>query len=122
MKITSVNNDLIKEVTKLQQRKYRDESGLFLLEGDKSIEEAIEYGIKIKHLFIKEGYDKFNNIDCKIEVSETVLTKISTTTTPPKTVAVGLQQKNNWNDSNTIIIPIAFIRRQTTISDHKFSL
>ena len=50
-KITSVNNDTVKEAVKLQQRKYRDASGLFLLEGEKCIEEAIEYGIKIEHLF-----------------------------------------------------------------------
>ena len=37
MKITSVNNDLVKEAAKLQQIKYRDESGKFLLEGEKCI-------------------------------------------------------------------------------------
>ena len=45
MKITSVNNELIKETAKLQQRKYRDESGLFLLEGEKCISEALQSGI-----------------------------------------------------------------------------
>ena len=40
MKITSVNNDIVKNISKLQQRKYRDESGLFLLEGEKAVEEA----------------------------------------------------------------------------------
>ena len=38
MKITSVNNELIKETAKLLQRKYRDEKGLFLLEGEKCIQ------------------------------------------------------------------------------------
>ena len=51
MKITSVNNELVKETYKLQQKKYRDESGLFLLEGDKCIEEAIHSGIKLKNIF-----------------------------------------------------------------------
>ena len=41
MKITSVNNELVKETAKLLQRKYRKEN--FLLEGIKCIEEAIEY-------------------------------------------------------------------------------
>ena len=96
MKITSVNNDLIKETAKLQQRKYRDESGLFLLEGDKCIQEAIESGIEIEHLFVLEGYDVFNTID-KIETTEAVLSKISTTTSAPKTVAVGKQIKQEWS-------------------------
>ena len=40
MKITSLNNDLIKETAKLLQKKYRDESGLFLIEGEKGVKEA----------------------------------------------------------------------------------
>ena len=40
MKITSVNNELVKETAKLLQRKYRKTH--FLLEGIKCIEEAIE--------------------------------------------------------------------------------
>ena len=96
MKITSVNNELVKEITKLQQRKYRDESGLFLLEGEKCIEEAIEYGIEIKHLLVIEGYDKFQKIE-RIETIEAVLSKISTTVSAPKCVAVGKQKQEKWN-------------------------
>ena len=97
MKITSVNNDLVKETAKLQQRKYRDESGLFLLEGDKCIEEAIESGIKIEHLFVLEGYDAFEGIE-KIETTEAVLSKISTTSSAPKAVAVGVQKEQKWSN------------------------
>ena len=97
-KITSVNNDTVKEAVKLQQRKYRDESGLFLLEGEKCIEEAIEYGIKIEHLFVLEEYDKFSEQN-PTEVTEAVLSKISTTTSAPKCVAVGHMIKREWNKS-----------------------
>ena len=41
MKITSVNNDLVKETAKLLKTKYRDESGLFLIEGEKGVSEAL---------------------------------------------------------------------------------
>ena len=85
MKITSVNNDLVKEVAKLQQRKFRDESGLFLLEGDKCIEEAIRSGIEFEHLFVIENYEKFIDIE-RIETSEPVLAKISTTASSPKAI------------------------------------
>ena len=95
MKITSVNNDLVKETAKLLQRKYRDESGLFLLEGEKCIEEAINSGVEIINLFTEEGYTKFNNIDT-IETTEAVLSKISSTTTPPKCVAVAKQVNIEW--------------------------
>ena len=41
MKITSVNNDLVKETTKLLRGKYREESKLFLIEGEKGVQEAL---------------------------------------------------------------------------------
>lgn len=96
MKITSVNNDLVKEAAKLQQRKYREESGMFLLEGEKCVREAIEYGMTIEHLFILEGEDSFSFKDA-IETNEAVLSKISTTTSSPKVVGVARQLKREWN-------------------------
>lgn len=96
MKITSVNNDLIKETAKLLQRKYRDESGLFLLEGEKCIEEAISSGIEIQNIFVTEGYEKFAD-SSRIETTEAILSKISSTASAPKCVAVGKQMKRSWN-------------------------
>ena len=55
MEITSVNNDLVKECAKLQGKKFRDESGLFLLEGFKAIEEWHALGLKFEHLFVQKG-------------------------------------------------------------------
>ena len=109
MKITSVNNELVKEITKLQQRKYRDESGLFLLEGEKCIEEAIEYGIEIEHLLVIEGYDKFLTHD-RIETTEAVLSKISTTVSAPKCVAVGKQKKEKWNNDYKKVVLLEDIK------------
>lgn len=96
MKITSVNNDLIKETAKLLQRKYRDESGLFLLEGEKCIEEAITSGVELERIFVLEGYNKFD-LESTIETTEPVLAKISDTKSAPKCVAVGKQVKHNWD-------------------------
>ena len=103
MKITSVNNDLVKEAAKLQQKKFRDESELFLLEGDKCIEEAIESGIELKTVFVLEGYNKFNNIE-RIETTEAVLNKISTTTSSPKAIAIGKKIKRTWNNTYKNVI------------------
>ncbi len=109
MKITSVNNDLIKNTTKLQQRKYRDEEGLFLLEGAKCIDEAIKSGIELKYLFVEEGLDLFSEYE-RIEVTTSILAKISTTTTPPKTVAVGKQIRSTWNKNFKRIILLEDIK------------
>ena len=63
MEITSVNNDLVKETVKLQQKKYRTEK--FLLEGFKAIEEAFKANIKIDYAFVlaekAEQYSFLNN-------------------------------------------------------------
>ena len=53
MKITSVNNDLVKETAKLLKGKFREESGLFLIEGEKGVKEALEAGLDIKNIFVK---------------------------------------------------------------------
>ena len=51
--ITSVNNDLVKQTVKLQQKKYRDKENKFLLEGMKCIEEAYQAGVDIEYVFVK---------------------------------------------------------------------
>ena len=104
MKITSVNNEIVKEAAKLQQKKFRDESGLFLLEGDKCIEEAINAGVQIEKLFVIENYDKFNISD-RIETTDAVLSKLSSTATPPKSVAIGKKIKSEWKETfNNVVL------------------
>lgn len=95
MEITSVNNDLVKEVVKLQQKKYRDETKKFLLEGYKAIEEAISSKIKLDKIFILKGTKHTFNTENVIYVSEQVLKKISTTNSAPEVVAIGHQRQYN---------------------------
>ena len=90
MKITSVNNDLVKETAKLLKGKYRDESGLFLIEGEKGVIEAIEAGINIKHIFTLELAKDYPE-EITIETTEAVLSKISDAKTAPKVIAVAQQ-------------------------------
>ncbi len=97
--ISSVNNELIKETAKLQQKKYRDTTGRFLLEGLKAIEEAFESEIEIEKIFVtKEKASHYAFLDENIVyVTEQVLKKISTTDSVPDAVAVGLQKKYDIN-------------------------
>ena len=107
MKITSVYNDIIKETSKLLQRKYRDERKLFLLEGEKCIKEAIDSGLEIVHIFELEGNKNFPE---SIEVTEAVMTKISSTTTPPKSVAIAKKIKRIWQESYKKVILLEDIK------------
>lgn len=93
--ITSVNNELIKQVVKLQQKKHRDEVQKFILEGFKPIEEAFNANLDIEQVFVlKEKAAKYAFIKDKIILTtEPVLKKISTTESAPEAVAVAKQKK-----------------------------
>ena len=108
MKITSVNNELVKETAKLLQRKYRKEN--FLLEGIKCIEEAIEYGLEIEHLFVLEGSAEFSDFENRIETTEAVLSKISSTDSAPKAVAVAKKPAKKWSDNYKKVVLLEDIK------------
>lgn len=94
MEITSTNNDLVKKTAKIQQKKYRDITGKFLLEGFKAIEEAYRIGLDIEKIFVlKEKVQRYEFAKDKlIETNEAVLKKISTTDTAPEAVAVACRK------------------------------
>lgn len=108
MKITSVNNELIKETAKLLQKKYR--KGLFLLEGEKCIEEAVNSGVEIVNLFVIEGFSAFRQFSNRIETTAAVLSKISSTDTPPKAVAVAKKIERKWSDKYRKVILLENIK------------
>lgn len=94
MEITSTNNELVKETVKLQQKKFRDIEGKFLLEGFKAIEEAHTIGLVIDKIFVlKEKSARYAFAKEKlIETNEAVLKKISTTDSAPEAVAIACQK------------------------------
>lgn len=95
MEITSVNNDLVKETAKLQQKKYRDKK--FLLEGYKAIEGAYESGIEIDYVFVlTQKADEYKFLGDKVILTnEAVLKKISTTDSAPEAVGVAIKREYN---------------------------
>ena len=108
MKITSVNNELVKETAKLLQKKYRKDS--FLLEGIKCIKEAINSGLEIEHLFVLEGSDEFATLENRIETTEAVLAKISSTDSAPKCVAVAKKINREWSNNYKRIVLLEDIK------------
>ena len=55
--IESINNEQIKEIRKLNDKKYRDESNLFLVEGDHLVKEAYKAGYLKKLILTEDTYD-----------------------------------------------------------------
>ena len=54
MVITSKDNEIVKHIRKLRDKKVRDESGEFVIEGIKMLEEAVREKAKIKMIVVCE--------------------------------------------------------------------
>ena len=83
--ITSVDNNLIKEVRSLQEKKYRRKLGKFVVEGPKFVREAVLGGGNVDKVFvlsskIGEYIDIIDKVKNRVyAVGERVFTKITDT-------------------------------------------
>lgn len=75
MLITSLTNDSVKEIVKLRDKKYRDLTSTFVVEGFHLVEEAYNNGLLLK-LFKLESCSSSFNVET-INVTESVMEKIS---------------------------------------------
>ena len=88
--ITSVNNNYIKDLIKLKQKKYRDINKLFIVEGYNIIKEAKDYLNTIlisDKKKISEIKDNYKNIDI-ILVTDEIINKLSSTQTPQGIIGI----------------------------------
>lgn len=63
MIITSKDNETIKHIRKLKEKKYRDEFGEYIIEGIKLINEAIEENQEVKTIIICDNCNKTEKIN-----------------------------------------------------------
>jgi len=105
--IVSAQNTLIKEVKKLQQKKYRDFNKKYLVEGIRMVEEGLRYDVLESFFYdeticktgrgsnllhkIKEKVKSENNTGC-YEVTSSILNGLAETETPQGIVAVAIQR------------------------------
>ena len=75
MVITSLNNDKVKELVKLKDKKYRDKYNIFFIEGYDIVYEAYKNNL-IKELYVLEGTNVLMDIEYTY-VSRDVMKKIS---------------------------------------------
>ena len=98
-RITSLANDLIKDMRGLQSKKERAETGLFLAEGLKLVTDAFAAGWRVETLaycedvagqpMVRRAIETALSLGTDVvEVSETVLEKISRRDNPQMVVAV----------------------------------
>ena len=86
MLITSINNQTIKELDKLKQKKYRDLKQKFLIEGEHLVEEAEKSGV-LEKIILLENSEYPSKLE-KIYVSKNVMKKLSSLDTPPNIIGV----------------------------------
>ena len=79
-------------------------------EGSKCIEEAIESGLEIKHIFVLSGSNEFSDFANRIETTEAVLSKISSTESAPKAVAIAKKIKRDWSNKYKKVVLLEDIK------------
>lgn len=78
VELTSLQNEVVKEIAALNDKKNRQKTGLIVLEGEKSIQGAIEAGLELESIFFEN--DKYVKSAKKMyKVNEKILEKITTT-------------------------------------------
>lgn len=99
--IESVNNERIKEIAKLKEKKYQEISKRFLVEGEHLVSEAYECGV-LESVYALVGTDyKYDNITY---VSESVMKKITSLTSIPSVVGIAKFLENQECRGNVLIL------------------
>ena len=90
-RITSAQNEYIKKIIKLAQKKYREETGLFIAEGEHLVEMAISADCEIENIIMSESYYEKNShftFGDIILVPDSLFSKISDAKSPQGVMAV----------------------------------
>ena len=106
MELTGLQNPMVKAAAELKQKKYRQQQGLFLAEGLRTVEEAVRYGA-VQSIFytaieddrtravLEEAAAKQIKLVC---VSDKVMKKIADTETPQGIIAVCEMRSKRLDD------------------------
>ena len=105
--ISSKDNEIIKNIKKLKEKKYRDAENKFIVEGTKIVQEAIEEEAKVKLIVVceecinngtisKELLYKIAKYEC-IYVTEKVFNLLTDVKTPQGILAI-IEKSNKNNE------------------------
>lgn len=99
--INSVSNEKIKKYSKLLQKKYRDESNLYLVSTDHLVREAIKERNVVDIFLLENKENYYGNVTI---VTETVMRKLTNLKTLPNIVAVVKKKKEENIKGNVILL------------------
>ncbi len=102
MRIESLENKKVKEWAKLKIKKYRDQKGLFLIEGDHLLKEALKKNC-VQEILANDVRFKVEGI-LFYEVSEAILKKLSSQDSGTSVLAVCKKQNSREIKGNVCIL------------------
>lgn len=102
MVYSSIDNKTIKDIKKLNNKKYRDKTNLFLIEGEHLVLEAAKQGF-IKTLILEENTCLKLDVDT-IYVTRNVINYISELDTPQNIMAICEKKSDNKIIGNKLLI------------------
>lgn len=107
-KITSKNNSIIKEIRSLSKKKYRWKNKLYIIEGIKLLDEALDNKVNLKHILFSQTlldtnngralFKRLENHDKLIEVEDNIFTSLSDTENPQGILGLVEFEANDYKD------------------------
>ena len=90
----AISNNEIKRVKALQQKKYRDEEGLFIVEGEKMVQEAEASGFAVENIYYRK------------DIGDEAMKRISALANPSPALAVVRKPKDSYIDDSASLLPL----------------
>ena len=105
--IRSLQNEQIKGFARLKEKKYRDETGLFIVEGDHLVRMTIEANCLVTLLVSEDDLENYLDIideDNTIIVTESIINKLSFTKTPQNIIGIAKQNTYDKKDVSKVLV------------------
>lgn len=103
MIIESISNERVKNWIKLHQKKYRDESNLFLCEEEHLINEALAKGI-VKTIIIRSDSEDIFKFKDTVLVTNTIMDKLSTNVSRVKYIGVCSKIEETFKPDKRVLL------------------
>ncbi len=94
-----ITKNQIRFVKSLQQKKYRNEYGLFVVEGRKSVEEVLQSSLTVQKIYVSKLEEVPEGLSEFVEISSTEMKRLSGLKTAPGILAVVQIPSFSWDNS-----------------------
>lgn len=105
MVITSTDNEKVKDVVKLlTDKKYRKQTGRYVIEGSRLVADAFKSYEEVVAVFVSESQQNVYNYDNQVVVSDKVFAKMSDTVNSQGILAVAVRREERYTARHNALI------------------